>query len=407
MSHFNTFPNPPKLDVKPFTVAIPDADVVELKSLLKASRLGPSTPYNENPSDHSSGVSLDWLRTAKQAWETTFDWRAQEKRQNSLPHFMTRIPIQIQGKEYIHDIHFMALFSKKKDAAPLILLHGWPGSFIEFIPILEILSKKYTPETLPYHVVVPSLPGYAFSSGPQSTEFKQMDVANIFNDLMVGLGFDKYIAQGGDVGSGVARLLTYHDNCTAIHLNMLSPASPQDDDRSILSQAECKVLDRSKVFYQTGWAYGLEQGTRPNTLGFALSSSPLAILAWIGEKMLEWSDQDPSMDEILTNVSIYWFTNSISTSFYSYREAIVRKQGYYKYHEKPIGYTCFPCEIIPVPKSWVEKDGNLVFYRQAKSGGHFAALEVPELLLKDVEDFVEQVWGSSTNGVSHTNGVAH
>ncbi|KAJ7815316.1 Alpha/Beta hydrolase protein [Mycena olivaceomarginata] len=381
MSHFSTSPNPPKLDAKPFTVAIPDADVAELKSLLKASRLGPSIPTN------SGGVSMDWLKNAKHAWETGFDWRAQEKRMNSFPHFMIKVPVQIQGKEYIHDIHFMALFSKKKDAVPLIMLHGWPGSFIEFIPILEILSKKYTPETLPYHIVVPSLPGYGFSSGPQSTEFKMVDVAKIFNNLMLGLGFDKYVAQGGDVGSGVARILSMnHDNCKAIHLNMFSTASTQNHDRSILSQAEREALDRGAVFRQTGWAYGIEQGTRPNTLGFALSSNPLALLAWIGEKLLEWSDENPSMDEILTNVSIYWFTNSISTSFYPYRETITRGPDYYKYHQS--------LEIIPLPESWVKQEANLVFYRQAKSGGHFAALEVPEVLLKDVEDFVEQVWGS-------------
>ncbi|KAF8155227.1 putative hydrolases or acyltransferase [Mycena galopus ATCC 62051] len=396
MSDFSTFPNAPKLEAKPFTVAIPDADVAELKSLLKASRLGPSTPANSNPSDHSLGVSMHWLKTAKEAWETSFDWRAQEKTINSFPQFITKVPVQIEGKEYIHDIHFMALFSKKKDAVPLIMLHGWPGSFVEFIPILGILSKKYTAETLPYHVVVPSLPGYGFSSGPQSMEFKLPDVAKIFNDVMLGLGFDKYVAQGGDIGSFITRTLAMnHDNCKAIHLNMLIGAPPpQNDDRSILSQAERETLDRGEVFRQTGRAYAIEQGTRPNTLGFALSSNPLALLAWIGEKLLEWSDKDPSIDEILTDVSIYWFTNSISTSFYFYREAFTPGAVSYKYNEKPFGYTWFPRETSSVPESWVKPHGNLVFYRQAKSGGHFAALEVPDVLLKDVEDFVEQIRSS-------------
>ncbi|KAJ7681842.1 Alpha/Beta hydrolase protein [Mycena polygramma] len=394
MSLFSTFPNSPKLDIEPFAVGVSDADVAELKSLLKASRLGPSTPTNSNPSDHSLGLSQEWVKTAKQAWETSFDWRAQEKTINSFPQFMAKVPVQVEGKEYIHNVHFLALFSKKKHAVPLIMLHGWPGSFIEFIPILRILSNKYTPETLPYHVIVPSLPGYGFSSGPQTQDFKMVHVATIFNDLMLGLGFDKYVAQGGDVGSGVARLLTMnHDSCKAIHVNMFTAAPPETDDRSILSQAEREALDRGAIFRQTGWAYGIEQGTRPNTLGFALSSSPLALLAWIGEKMLEWSDENPSQDEILTNVSVYWFTNSISTSFYPYRESVTRKPDYYKYHEKPLGYTWFPREIIPVPESWVKKDANLVFYRQAKAGGHFAALEVPEVLLKDVEDFVAQVRG--------------
>ncbi|KAJ7604448.1 prolyl aminopeptidase-like protein [Mycena polygramma] len=275
------------------------------------------------------------------------------------------------------------------------------GVFIEFISILGLLSRKYAPENLPYHVIVPSLPGYGFSSGPQTRDFKMEHVATIFNDLMLGLGFDRYVAQGGDVGSNVARLLTMnHDSCKGsvlhaqpIHVNLFTTAPPENDDRSILSQAEREALDRGATFHQTGWAYGIEQGTRPNTLGFALSSSPLAILAWIGEKMLEWSDENPSLDEILTNVSVYWFTNSISTSFYSYRETIARKSDYYKYHEKPVGYTWFPREIFPVPELWVKKDANIVFYRQAKAGGHFAALEVPEVLLRDVEDFVAQVKG--------------
>ncbi|KAJ6464772.1 Alpha/Beta hydrolase protein [Mycena vitilis] len=367
------------LDITPFAIGVSDADVVELKSLLKASRLGPLTPTNSNPSDHALGVSREWMKAAKQAWESSFDWRAKEKTINSFPQL---VPVHVEGKEYLHDIHFLALFSKKEDAVPLIMLHGWPGSFIEFISLLGILSRKYTPETLPYHVVIPSLPGYGFSSGPQTRDFKMAHVATIFNDLMLGLGFDKYVAQGGDVGSNVARLLTMnHDSCRAIHVNLFTTAPPENDDRSILSQAEREALDRGATSLKTGWAYGIEQGTRPNTLGFALSSSPLAILSWIGEKMLEWSDENPSLDEILTNVSIYWFTNSISTSFYPYRE----------YHEKPLGYTWFPREIIPVPESWVKKDANLVFYRQAKAGGHFAALEVPEILLKDVEDFVAQV----------------
>ncbi|KAF8207393.1 epoxide hydrolase-like protein [Mycena galopus ATCC 62051] len=396
MSPFSTFPNPPGLEAKPFTVAIPDADVAELKSLLKASRLGSSAPTNSNPFDHSLGVSLDWLKTAKRTWETSFDWLAQEKRMNSFPQFMTKVP-------YIHDIHFMALFGKKKDAVPssLIMLHGWPGPFIEFIPVLGILSEKYTPETLPYHVVVPSFPGYGFSSGPQWTEFIMVDVAKIVNDLMLGLEFDKYVAQGGDVGSGIARILTMnHDNSKAIHLNMFSTGPPENDDHSILSQAEREALDRGAVFRQTGWAYGIEQGTRPNTLGFALSSSPLALLAWF-EEMREWSDENSSMDEILTNVSVYWFTSSISTSFYPCRESITRGPSYYKYHEKPVGYTWFPLEIIPPPESWVKKDCNLVFYRQAKSGGHFAVLEVPEVLLKDMQDFVAQVWGSNGNATAN------
>ncbi|KAJ7660255.1 Alpha/Beta hydrolase protein [Mycena polygramma] len=354
-----------------------------------------STPTNDNPDDHSLGLSLEWLKNAKHEWETGFDWRAQERTINSFPQFMAKVPVQVEGKEYIHDIHFLALFSKRADAVPLIMFHGWPGSFFEFIPIVRILSTKYTADTLPYHVIVPSLPGYGFSSGPQTKAFKMAHVAAIFNDLMLGLGFEKYIALGGDVGSCVARILsTTHENCKAIHLNMLIIFPPESDDPSAFSPAEREAYDRGVAFRETGWAYALEQGTRPNTLGLVLSSSPLALLAWIGEKMLEWSDKDPPLEVILTDVSIYWFTNSISTSFYPYREPIAGGAGYYKYHDKPVGYTWFPREIIPAPESWAKKEANLVFYRQAKAGGHFAALEVPEVLLKDVEDFVEQVRGS-------------
>ncbi|KAJ6475975.1 Alpha/Beta hydrolase protein [Mycena vitilis] len=394
MSLFSTFPHPPKLPIEPFAVNVSDADVDELKSLLKASRLGPSTPTNGDPADHALGLSREWLKSAKEAWVKSFDWRAQEKTINSFPQFVAKVPVQVEGKAYTHDVHSLALFSKRTDAVPLIMLHGWPGSFVEFLPILHLLRTKYTPETLPYHVVVPSLPGYAFSSGPQTRDFKMVHVAAIFDALMRGLGFDAYVAQGGDVGSGVARLLSMnHDSCKAIHVNMFSTGPPANDDRALLSQAERDALERGAVFRTTGWAYGIEQGTRPNTLGFALSASPLGLLAWIGEKMLEWSDEDPSLDEILTNVSVYWFTDSISTSFYPYRESLTRKPDYYTYHQKPLGYTWFPREILPVPESWVQKDANLVFYRQAAKGGHFAALEVPEVLLRDVEEFVGVVMG--------------
>ncbi|CVK85337.1 hypothetical protein FPRO06_07534 [Fusarium proliferatum] len=389
---FAKLPSGAQLQPTPYQVSIADDKVEELKQLVKLGRVGPPT-YESTQNEHNYGVSHQWLTDAKAAW-IDFDWHAAEKHINSFNHWT--VPIKDEKGDFT--IHFTGLFSSKPDAVPVVMLHGWPGSFLEFLKILSILKERYTPETLPYHVVVPSLPGYAFSEKPPlDKDFGIRDVSRIVNSLMVQLGFGGgYIAQGGDIGSRISRVLAAtYDECKAAHLNfclMAEPATTQGE----ISDAEKKGLERAKDFDKLGTAYALMHGTRPSTIGLILSSSPLALLAWVGEKFLSWSDEDPPLDEILTSVSLYWLTDSFPTSIFPYRQRF--DPDYPGAHDhpkwkisKPLGYSWFPFELAPIPVSWVKTTGNLVFWRDHERGGHFAALERPEDLLKDFGEFVEQI----------------
>lgn len=279
------------------------------------------------------------------------------------------------------------------------MLHGWPGSFLEFLPILRLLKGKYTPQTLPYHVIVPSLPGYAYSSPPPlNRDFRLENCAEIMDKLMVGLGFsDGYVVQGGDIGSIVARVLgALQPRAKAVHLNFCIMPDPGNVPQTELNEVE-KGLLRAQKFHLLESSYALQHATKPSTIGLVLATNPLALLAWIGEKFLDWTDEDPPLDTILESVALYWLTECYPTSIWPYRQLFT--PGVIGAHEnpdlhikKPLGYSWFPKELAPIPRAWVATTGNLVFSRQHEHGGHFAALERPEVLLKDVEDFVAQVW---------------
>ncbi|KAF4997501.1 hypothetical protein FGRMN_3865 [Fusarium graminum] len=377
---------------KPFQVSIAEDRVAELKQLVKLGKIAPPT-YESTQKEHNYGIDHQWLTDAKAAW-IDFDWRAAEKHINTFNHWTS--PVKDRKGDF--EIHFTGLFSAKPDAIPVVMLHGWPGSFLEFLQILSILKERYTPETLPYHIVVPSLPGYAFSSPPPlDQDFDIGDVARVINTLMVNLGFGSgYVAQGGDIGSRILRVLaaTYKE-CKAGHLNFCIMAKPSDVSDDI-TEAEKKGVERANEFNRLGSAYALSHATKPSTIGLVLSTSPLALLAWIGEKFRDWTDKDPSFEEILTSVSLYWLTDTFPTSIYPYRQRFT--PGNTGAHDdpdwkiaKPLGYSWFPYELAPIPRAWVQTTGNLVFHRAHERGGHFAALEQPEVLLKDFQEFVQQI----------------
>lgn len=216
---FTSLPSAASLKPKPFKAHVSDEDLQAFKDSLKYSRIGPKTFENQTTDvkDYRSwGISRDWLSETKQHWETKYDWRKTEERINSFPNFT----VQIEDEGFTFEIHFIALFSKKADAAPLALLHGWPGSFLEFLGTLDVLKEKYSPEDLPFHVIVPSLPGYGYSSGPPlDKNFDTQGIARVVDKLMTGLGFgDGYISQGGDIGSFVSRVLGVTATaCKAVH----------------------------------------------------------------------------------------------------------------------------------------------------------------------------------------------
>ncbi|KAF2025722.1 alpha/beta-hydrolase [Setomelanomma holmii] len=391
---YGTVPAGVKQQPEPFELHIDEQKLQDLKTLL---RLGPVAKETyENLQDDGShgkfGVSRKWIIDAKKYWETEFDWRKEEAHINSFPAFKTTIKDD-NGDDY--SVHFTALFSNNPDAIPIAFFHGWPGSFLEFFPLMTLLRSKYTPDTLPYHIIVPSLPGYTLSSDPPLTRnWKVADTARIMHKLLLSLGFGSsgYLVQGGDIGSLVSRVIaaTYPE-CRGMHLNfmyiagIMDKSSPSDK----LSTQEEKGVERLHEFMENGSAYAKMHGTKPSTIGLVLSSSPIATLAWIGEKFLAWSDPKttPSLNTIVADVTLYWLTGCYPTSIYTYREL---KELLYV--DKPVGYSYFPFELAPVPVAWAEKTGRIVFKKEHEEGGHFAALERPEALWEDVEAFVKVAW---------------
>lgn len=279
----------PPSSAKPFTLNIPDKEFSEWKQLLELSKIAPET-WEGSHEDGRYGVSRGWLIDAKDYWLNQYDWRAQEKHINSFPNYKIKI-------EDI-DVHFIGLFSEKKDAIPIIFMHGWPGSFIEFLPMLGLIRDKYAAKDLPYHIIVPSLPGYTLSSGgPLDRDWTPTDSARIMDKLMKELGFSKYLAQGGDVGSFLGTIMvTTYDSCVGLHCTQLLPRPILKDkadadfvvnlmtgavpDGLELSTVEKDSLDRATKWRATGMAYALEHASRPSTIGLVLSSNPLALLAW-------------------------------------------------------------------------------------------------------------------------------
>ncbi|KAL2065164.1 hypothetical protein VTL71DRAFT_4305 [Oculimacula yallundae] len=407
---YSTIPASVQKKPAPFKVSIPEDDISDFKQLLKLSRL-PKQTYENSREDRKYGVSLAWLTQAKRVWEEEFDWKKSESHINSFPHFTSTVttstpiptpssPNSPATKSTTHTIHFVALFSTNPSAIPLGLFHGWPGSFIEFLPILTLLKEKYPdPKDLPYHVIVPSLPGFTFSSPPPlDLNFDVGSIAKVMDQLMQDLGFGGgYVAQGGDIGSRIVKVLgdDNYPSCKAVHVNFNYIASPPlGAESSTLNTADKAKVDRGQEFIKTGSGYANMHGTRPATIGAVLAASPLSLLAWIGEKFLSWTDDDPSLETILESVSLYWFTRSFESSIYTYRTRFLPQdqQPSGPKVRVPFGFSNFPKEIIPVPRSWAETEGNLVFYREHKKGGHFAALEQPSALLGDIEAFIEQVW---------------
>ncbi|KAJ5816468.1 Isopenicillin N synthase [Penicillium robsamsonii] len=315
--------------------------------------------------------------------------KSTENRINTFPQYTT----EIEGLT----IHFVGLFSERKDAVPLLLLHGWPGSFLEFLPMLQKFREEYTPETLPYHLIVPSLPGFTFSSGPPlDRDFEIGDVARVMDQLMKGLGFGSgYVAQGGDIGSRMARHLgVEYESCKVNVVFMRKPDGMSDDH---LNASERQGIQRMTNFVTTGAGYAMEQGTRPSTIGHVLASSPIALLAWIGEKFLEWVDDPLAPDDILESVTLYWLTETFPRAIYTYRAnypapPLPSSNDPRWYIHKPFGFSSFPMELAPLPRSWIETTGDLVFWEQHPKGGHFAALEQPDELKADLVKFVDQVW---------------
>jgi pimeloyl-ACP methyl ester carboxylesterase len=321
-------------------------------------------------------------------WSNGFDWRAHEARLNRLPQYRARI-----GGDAIHFVHQPGTGPAPM---PLILTHGWPGSFLEMERLIPLLADPGAHGGDPadaFHVVVPSLPGFGFSSTPASTG--TYETAALWCTLMEGLGYARFGAQGGDLGAGVSAWLgqRYPDQIIGMHVNWVpgSYRPPLEDGAApVPTLAEAAFQQRAAQFTSEEGAYASVQGTKPITLAAGLNDSPAGLAAWIAEKFAAWSQDFEGtigLDTLLTNISLYWFTQTIATSFRMYVEGRARPLALLERIAPPLGVALSPAELPMPPRSWVERGFNVRRWTDLPAGGHFAALEAPALLAEDIRAF--------------------
>lgn len=376
--------------LEPFWIDVDETVLLDLRERLARTRF----PDQIDGTGWDYGFPTDYLRQLVEYWRDRYDWRAQEARLNEFSHFRTMIHGQT--------IHFLHARSPHPAAFPLLLVHGWPGSIVEF---LEAIPRLTDPVAFggraadAFDVVAPSLPGYGFSDPPRTRGWNEDRIAQAFVTLMGRLGYARYGAQGGDWGAQVTTRLAGLDagHCAGLHLNMALGARPESDEP--LTEQERADLAAMKHFGEEESGYAHEQGTKPQTVGVALNDSPAGLLAWIVEKFRSWSDceEDPehcfSRDQLLTNAMIYWVTQTISSSARLYWESrhTSGTQGSIPFVEVPTGVARYPKEVLRWPRSWVERQYNVVHWAEMERGGHFAAMEQPEVFVEDLRTFFRQV----------------
>lgn len=372
----------------PFTLSVPDEQIVALKQRLAQTRFPDAAPGQ----DWAFGASVPYMRDLVAYWGQAFDWRAQESALNAFPQY--KLPL------HDIDVHFLRVPGKGPAPMPLLLMHGWPGSVYEFLDIIPRLTDPAAFGGDPadsFTVVAPSLPGYGLSFRPGQKRFVVSDIAECLADLMVALGYKRFAAQGGDWGAFTASCMgVFHpDKLIGIHLNLLGlrpdlpmPANPTPEERQYFQ--EIAVWLKEETGYQS------IQGTKPQTLAFALTDSPAGLAAWIAEKFHTWSDNDGTIesaiarDRLLANISLYWFTGCIGASFWPYYG---RLHGPWpipdgRTVDVPMGYAAFPREIRRPPRSLAEKAyTDIRRWTPMARGGHFAAMEQPAALAGEIAAF--------------------
>jgi epoxide hydrolase len=373
---------------RPFTVQVPDAAVEDLRDRLRRTRW----PDRETVDDWSQGVPLGYLQELCTYWADDYDWRAAEQRLNSYPQFMLEL--------FDLDIHFLHVRSPVPDALPLVITHGWPGSVVEFLNVLDRLTNPRAhggSDDDAFHVVCPSLAGYGFSGKPARPGWSVERNADAWAQLMAALGYDRYGAQGGDWGAAVTTAIGQQDpsHVAGIHLNM-PMVGPDRSTLNELTDAERSALDALAYYQEWDSGYSKQQSTRPQTLGYGLADSPAGQCAWIIEKFWAWTDCEGhpenavSRDALLDNVSLYWFTNSAASSARLYWESFNRQSR--EVVGVPTGCSIFPKEIFRASRRWAERRfTDLRYWNELDKGGHFAALEQPELYVDELRAFFRLV----------------
>jgi pimeloyl-ACP methyl ester carboxylesterase len=383
--------------IRPFPpLNVPEADLADLRRRITATRW----PSRELVGDRSQGVQLETLQELARYWTTGYDWRACEARLNALPQFIT----EIDGV----DIHFIHVRSQHENALPLIMTHGWPGSVIELLetvgPLTDPAAHGGSAEDA-FHLVLPSIPGYGFSAEPAELGWGPIRIGRAWAELMRRLGYARYVAQGGDVGSQVTDAMgrLALDGLIGLHTNLLTPALGDAEalSESPPSASERAALDALAEFHATGAGYFVEQATRPETIGYALLDSPIALAAWMIDHDTDayykisraFTGGPPSggltRDHILDNITMYWLTGtgaSAARSYWEEGQENARAAGQAPTPVPiPVGFTTFPGEIWRTPRSWVEKAyPNVIYFNEVDKGGHFAAWEEPGLFSEEI-----------------------
>ena len=371
-------------DPTPFRIEIPDDAVDDLRRRLGATRW----PEKETVDDWSQGIPLAYVQELCAYWADGYDFAAAEQRLNAFPQF--RMPVEGDGESL--DIHFLHVRSPYEAATPLLLTHGWPGSVVEFLEVIDPLTNP--PDAADaFHVVVPSLPGYGWSEKPSRPGWDVHRIARAWDELMARLGYDRYGAQGGDWGAMVTTSLGQQrpERCVGIHLNM-AIAMPIEEDFADLTETEQRALADIGEHSNTGMGYSSQQSTRPQTLGYGLVDSPAGQCAWIVEKFWAWTDckghpeNALSRDHMLDNVMAYWLPATGASSARLYWESF--KNPNTEGVPLPSGISVFPREIIRPSRRWAERRfTDLRWFNELDAGGHFAAFEQPAAFVDEVRGF--------------------
>lgn len=382
--------------VKNFRIDVPAANIDRLKQKLSLTTFPQDVEFSDS---WDYGAPLKDIKRLASYWQDGFDWRAAEAKLNDqLPQFLTSVQVEDFGDI---DIHFVHQKSDRPDSIPLLFCHGWPGSFLEVLKILPLLTKPARDDQPSFHVVAPSLPNFGFSGKVTKSGFGPLQHAEVCHKLMLQLGYNRYVTQGGDWGYIITRLMgaRYPRHVLASHVNFVRVTDPPTLLKSPgqyvkhavtpYTEAEKHGVERSQWFRKKGFGYNLEQSTRPHTLGFALADSPVALLAWIYEKLHDWTHDYPwTDDEVLTWISIYAFSTAGADAsvriYYENMNGGGYSQGDPYNGSVPLGLSYFPYDLVVPPATWGRTLGPVVFENRHEDGGHFAAYERPEKLADDL-----------------------
>jgi pimeloyl-ACP methyl ester carboxylesterase len=372
---------PGDTEVRPFKIHVPGSAVDDLKDRLARVRF----PEKETVADWSQGIPLDYTKRLCRIWRDEYDWRTVEAEINRREQWLTGI----EGL----DIHFLHVRSTRPDARPLLITHGWPGSVVEALDVIDGLAEPPADQPA-FHLVIPSLPGYGFSAKPNEPGWNLDRIADAWAQLMGRLGYDRFLAQGGDWGAMITTTLAlrHPDRVAMMHTTVPWAPRPAWFDDNDLTDLERQWLAERAEFVRSGTGYAAEQSTKPQTLGYGLTDSPVGQLAWIVEKFFEFTDNDGEPEtavpihRILDNVSVYWFTATAASAARLYWESHGRMDMTTPV-TVPAGVSVFPRDLMKLPRAWTaERFKDLRHWRALERGGHFAMLEVPDVFVSELQE---------------------